>query len=87
MTNTPAGWYPNPDPARPGSLRYWDGTRWTEHVHPPAGSPAQVPPRRSTGKLVAKIVVPIAIFFALGIGLIVYLGVAIVCGEAPHYCS
>lgn len=25
----PANWYP--DPQSPGILRYWDGTRWTEH--------------------------------------------------------
>ncbi|MBO9520907.1 MAG: RDD family protein [Nocardioidaceae bacterium] len=42
MTQTPAGWYPEPDPAyadRPGRLRYWDGQRWTEHVHEPAAPP------------------------------------------------
>jgi len=33
----PAGWYPNPQ--GPGQ-RYWDGTQWTEHLHPPA-QPAQ----------------------------------------------
>lgn len=27
----PAGWFP--DPQLPGRLRYWDGGRWTEHVH------------------------------------------------------
>ena len=26
----PAGWYP--DPSSRFELRYWDGTRWTEHV-------------------------------------------------------
>ena len=26
----PAGWYP--DPSSRFALRYWDGTRWTEHV-------------------------------------------------------
>lgn len=48
MTQTPAGWYPEPDPAyadRPGRLRYWDGQRWTEHVHEPAAPPPPaVPP-------------------------------------------
>ena len=30
MTNPPANWYP--DPGRRFELRYWDGSRWTEHV-------------------------------------------------------
>ena len=34
----PANWYP--DPQTPGQLRYWDGQRWTQHVHP-AQQPAQ----------------------------------------------
>lgn len=29
----PAGWYP--DPANPASLRWWDGSQWTDH-HAPA---------------------------------------------------
>lgn len=29
----PAGWYP--EPGYPGSQRYWDGSAWTEHRHPP----------------------------------------------------
>ena len=28
----PAGWYPDPDPQGAGRWRYWDGTRWTEHL-------------------------------------------------------
>jgi len=31
-----AGWYP--DPARPGFLRWWTGTEWTESTHPIAAS-------------------------------------------------
>ena len=27
----PAGWFP--DPSGQAQLRYWDGTRWTEHTH------------------------------------------------------
>jgi len=42
----PAGWYPNPDGT--ASLRWWDGGRWTEHVHatpaPPAPDAIPVPP-------------------------------------------
>lgn len=31
MTQTPAGWYPDHQQA---VLRYWDGSRWTEHTSP-----------------------------------------------------
>ena len=37
MTQTPAGWYPDPfsgHPGQPAPLRYWDGWRWTGHVYP-----------------------------------------------------
>lgn len=34
----PAGWYPDPS-GRPG-LRWWDGSRWTEHYQPPPPNPA-----------------------------------------------
>ena len=36
MTSTP-GWHPDPVPpqqGQPAQLRYWDGTRWTEHTAP-----------------------------------------------------
>ncbi|MFF9813319.1 phospholipid scramblase-related protein [Streptomyces sp. NPDC014006] len=32
QSNTPAGWYPDPHGAQQ-TLRYWDGTQWTEHTH------------------------------------------------------
>ncbi|MFJ9737430.1 phospholipid scramblase-related protein [Streptomyces sp. NPDC101166] len=31
-SNTPAGWYPDPHGAAQ-TLRYWDGSRWTDHTH------------------------------------------------------
>ena len=31
-SNTPAGWYPDPHGA-PRTLRYWDGSQWTQHTH------------------------------------------------------
>jgi uncharacterized RDD family membrane protein YckC len=36
VTSQP-GWHPDPvppAPGQPGQLRYWDGTRWTEHIAP-----------------------------------------------------
>ena len=32
MSQTPAGWFP--DPHDPSQFRYWDGTAWTEHRAP-----------------------------------------------------
>ncbi|MBO1330846.1 phospholipid scramblase-related protein [Streptomyces sp. VRA16 Mangrove soil] len=50
-SNTPAGWYPDPHGA-PQTLRWWDGSQWTDHTHaapsqaaPAAGQvPQQQPP-------------------------------------------
>ena len=33
MTNTPAGWYP--DPTGGQNTRWWDGAQWTDHVSDP----------------------------------------------------
>jgi uncharacterized RDD family membrane protein YckC len=45
MTQTPAGWYPDPDPQGPSNRqRYWDGGQWTEHVHDPQPVQPQVQP-------------------------------------------
>lgn len=46
MTDTPAGWYP--DSSRPGTLRYWDGQRWTDHVAPVAPQPSPAAPLVTT---------------------------------------
>jgi hypothetical protein len=40
-SRTPAGWYD--DGSGTGTLRYWDGSAWTEHTAP-AASPAAQPP-------------------------------------------
>lgn len=40
-----ANWYP--DPGDPHRLRYWDGTRWTDHTAPRAGPPAAPPTANS----------------------------------------
>ncbi|MDF6017627.1 phospholipid scramblase-related protein [Streptomyces sp. JH34] len=45
QSNIPAGWHPDPHGA-PQLLRYWDGSRWTEHTHPAQGqAPAQAQPQ------------------------------------------
>ncbi|MGC5341643.1 phospholipid scramblase-related protein [Streptomyces sp. DT171] len=41
-SNVSAGWYPDPHGA-PQLLRYWDGSRWTEHTNPAEGGQAQAP--------------------------------------------
>jgi uncharacterized RDD family membrane protein YckC len=57
--STPAGWYPDPSApdvphgGAPAQLRWWDGGRWTEHVHRSAatGAPQHqnpyAPPQRN----------------------------------------
>ncbi|MFF5403589.1 phospholipid scramblase-related protein [Streptomyces misionensis] len=42
QSNTPAGWYPDPHGA-PQTLRYWDGTQWTEHTNNQAQQAQQAP--------------------------------------------
>jgi uncharacterized protein YxjI len=42
QSNTPAGWYPDPHGA-PQTLRYWDGTQWTEHTNPAQQTGGQAP--------------------------------------------
>lgn len=50
-SNTPSGWYPDPHGAD-RTLRYWDGSRWTEHTHAeqqpaqPAQQPVAAQPAR-----------------------------------------
>ncbi len=44
-----SGWYP--DPARPGTERYWDGSEWTDERPVPVADPSAVTaaaPLRST---------------------------------------
>ncbi|WP_030378706.1 MULTISPECIES: phospholipid scramblase-related protein [unclassified Streptomyces] len=42
-SNTPAGWYPDPHGAVQ-TLRYWDGTQWTQHTSPDQRGAQQAPP-------------------------------------------
>ena len=46
-TETPAGWYPDPD--EPGRQRYWDGQTWTEHVDEATAAEASAAAATATG--------------------------------------
>ncbi|MFC5501279.1 DUF2510 domain-containing protein [Lysinimonas soli] len=43
-----AAWYP--DPQSPGQVRWWDGTKWTEHVSAPARPVAAEPATLPIGR-------------------------------------
>jgi hypothetical protein len=47
-SNTPAGWYADPQ-GTPNLLRYWDGTRWTEHTNPGQVPQQSGPKQRQDG--------------------------------------
>ncbi|MGW1597853.1 phospholipid scramblase-related protein [Streptomyces sp. NPDC002343] len=46
QSNTPAGWYPDPHGAQ-NTLRYWDGTQWTDHTNPAQQAAGQIPPQQA----------------------------------------
>ena len=81
-----ANWYP--DPEQPGQLRYFDGTQWTEHRSPAAGTPQPGAHRphhahaAHASPLAAETtgVAPAAIAFALGAAL-VYIGLGSAVGQ------
>lgn len=80
----PAGWYP--DPEMPGTQRYWDGARWSEHV-----APAESPSSGSAPQLlIALVLAGAAIGFIMamqsaslltGTG-VIWTGVAVAVGAA-----
>ena len=76
------GWYPDPS-GPPGQQRWWDGTRWTEHLRPPpgAGAPpgaapsypppgaaAPTPPRSGTTNTLIVVLIVLGVLAVLGIG-------------------
>lgn len=61
--STKAGWYP--DPVMADTRRYWDGSRWTDHIAPGV-TPA--PPRESDTVLVAGWICAV-LFPPVGMGL------------------
>ncbi|MEU3528435.1 phospholipid scramblase-related protein [Streptomyces sp. NPDC038707] len=52
QSNTPAGWYPDPHGAQ-STLRYWDGTQWTDHTNPAQQAAGQVPPQQAPAQQAA----------------------------------
>ena len=79
MTPTAAGWHP--DPQNPKQIRYWDGSRWTEHVAAP--TPVGGPKRdtKSAGwirrhKLATGAIATVA--------LLVFIGVASAANKTDH---
>jgi hypothetical protein len=63
------GWYADPS-GPPGQQRWWDGTRWTEHLQlAPGDAPPAVPPQKSgSSNALVIILVVLGVLAVLGIG-------------------
>ncbi len=67
----PAGWHPDGRDVSGQTLRYWDGSQWTDHTHA-AGTSAPRRRKRVSGKvLAASIGVPVLVVGAVGAGALV----------------
>ncbi len=83
----PAGWYPDPAPANPGTQRYWNGQSWTNHTAPgqapsahftPSGwSPQPARPTSGPGSLAS---LPLRLCARLIDGLLASVAMAVVVG-------
>jgi hypothetical protein len=60
---TPADWYQDPE-GKPGDLRYWDGTQWTENRQAPPGQPTA---KKSKAPLIALIAIVVVVLIGGGI--------------------
>ena len=80
-----AGWYP--DPQVPGLLRWWDGSVWTAHVHPPSPSAyAFLPdPHADLGEVLkAGRAAGVALLVTAGLSGVMMLGMAALVPEAAR---
>ena len=76
MSTPPAGWYP--DPQNPATMRWFDGTQWTEHVSPVVTMDPNAPrgSSRSAGKT-ALIVVAIVVVTLLVLGILAAIAIPV----------
>jgi hypothetical protein len=58
----PAGWYPHQTMA--GTLRYWDGQNWTDHVAAQTSAPNPTKPARVNWKVLVVTLATVAVAFA-----------------------
>jgi hypothetical protein len=66
------GWYPDPN-GPPGQQRWWDGTRWTEHLQPAPGAgptpgAAPQPTRSGSSNTLVVVLIVLGALAVLGIG-------------------
>lgn len=62
--NVPAGWYPV-DEAPPGTIRYWDGTGWTEHRAAPQRPRGYWHRWREANKVIEIVMLAVGVAIAL----------------------
>jgi hypothetical protein len=61
--NVPAGWYP--DDAAPGTIRYWDGTGWTQHRAAPQRPRGYRQRWREANKVIEIVMLAVGVVIAL----------------------
>lgn len=67
MSTTPPGWY---DDAH-GSVRWWDGAGWTEHVHAAEAGPAAAPAARPSRLWILWVVLGVVVLGLLVLATVV----------------